>query len=122
MKVGKNVYAVFYRLDGLTAFYDPLHHENPTRLRVMAAIALTLVLLEYLTDYANVFLNENASILLAHNKLDHAIETKGREPPFGPLYNLLQSELQVLCTYLKESMKKGWIQRSTSLAGAPVLF
>jgi hypothetical protein len=122
MKAGKNVYAVFYRLDGSTAFYDPLHHENPTRLRAMAATAPTLALLEYLADYANVFSNENASILPVHNKLDHAIETKDGEPPFRPLYNLSQSELQVLRTYLKESMKKGWIRRSTSLAGAPVLF
>jgi hypothetical protein len=88
----------------------------------MAATASTPVLPKYLADYANVFSNENASILPAHNKLDHAIETKDGEPPFGPLYNLSQSELQVLRTYLEESMKKGWIRRSTSLAGALVLF
>jgi hypothetical protein len=55
----------------------------------MTAIASTLVLLKYLANYANVFSNENASILLVHNKLDHAIKTKDGEPPFGPLYNLL---------------------------------
>ena len=75
----------------------------------MAATVPILVLLEYLAGYADVFSNENASILPAHNKLDHAIETKNGEPPFGPLYNLSQSELQVLRTYLKESIKKGWI-------------
>jgi hypothetical protein len=88
----------------------------------MAAIAPTLVLLKYLVNYTNVFLNENASILLVHNKLNHAIKNENGEPPFRPLYNLLQSELQVLHTYLKESIKKGWIQRSTSLARALVLF
>jgi hypothetical protein len=93
MKASKDVYAVFYRPNGSTTFYTPLHHENPTRLQAMAAIAPTLVLLEYLANYANVFLNENASILLAHNKLDHAIKTKDGEPPFRPLYNLLQSKL-----------------------------
>jgi hypothetical protein len=79
------------------------------RLQAIAAIAPTLVLLEYLTNYINVFLNKNASILLAHNKLNYAIKNKNEEPPFRPLYNLLQNELQVLHIYLKESMKKGWI-------------
>ena len=93
MKAGKDVYAVFYRPNGSTAFYTPSHGENPSRLQAMAAIVSTLVLPKYLTNYANVFSNENASILLAHNKLDHAIETKDGEPPFRPLYNLSQSEL-----------------------------
>jgi hypothetical protein len=122
MKVGKDVYAVFYRPDGSTAFYTPSHGENPARLRAMATTAPTPVLPEYLVDYADVFSNENASMLPAHNKLDHAIETENGEPPFGPLYNLSQSELQVLRTYLEESIKKGWIRRSTSPAGALVLF
>jgi hypothetical protein len=122
MKVGKDIYAIFYHPNGLTAFYTPSHGENPVRLQAMAAIALTLMLLEYLANYANVFLNENASILLAHNKLNHAIETENGEPPFRPLYNLSQSKLQVLCTYLEESTREGWIQRSTSLVGALVLF
>jgi hypothetical protein len=55
----------------------------------MVAIVLTLVLLEYLTNYTNVFLNKNASILLVYNKLNHVIKTKDREPLFRPLYNLL---------------------------------
>jgi hypothetical protein len=122
MKAGKDVYAVFYRPDGSTAFHTPSHGENPVRLQAMAATAPTPVLPEYLADYADVFSNENASILPAHNKLDHAIETENGEPPFGPLYNLSQSELQVLRTYLEESTKKGWIRRSTSPAGALVLF
>jgi hypothetical protein len=73
----------------------------------MAAIVPTLVLLKYLINYANVFLNKNASLLLMYNKLNHTIKIKDKEPPFKPFYNLLQSELQVLHTYLKEGIRKG---------------
>lgn len=82
-----------------------------------------LTLLVYLQDYVDVFSVENASVLLAYSKLDYAIDiTPNTEPLYGPLYNLLQSELAVLQDYLEESTNKGWIWRSTSLVGALVLF
>ena len=89
----------------------------------MAAIGAPTPLLEYLSKYADVFSNENASVLPAHGRWDHAIDVvEGKEPPFSPLYNLSQTELQVLRDYIKDSLKKGWIRRSISPAGAPILF
>jgi hypothetical protein len=29
---------------------------------------------------------------------------EGKEPPYGPLYNLLARELEVLCEYLEDAM------------------
>ena len=52
----------------------------------------------------------------------HAIDLDGGEPPFGSLYNLSASELEVMRTYLDNYSAKGWIRRSTSPAGAPVFF
>lgn len=74
------------------------------------------------TQYADVFDTEKAGVLPAHSKNEHAINLDGNQPPFGPLYNLSTKELEVLRTYLDSSLKKGWIRRSISPAGAPVLF
>ena len=41
---------------------------------------------------------------------------------FGPIYNLSETELQVLKEYIDENLRKRFIQPSTSPFGAPVLF
>ena len=72
--------------------------------------------------YADVFSKEQADELPPHGPQDHAIETNGDQPPFGPLYNLLASKLKVLKEYINDNLRKGFIQPSTSPAGAPILF
>ena len=74
-----------------------------------------------LREYADVFSTEEAGKLPSHEGRDHAIETTS-EPPFGPLYNLSNTELAALRSYLDDALAKGWIQHSTSPAGAPILF
>jgi hypothetical protein len=46
----------------------------------------------------------------------------GKEPPFGPIYNLSQVELAALCGYIDEYLAKKFIQHSKSPTGAPILF
>jgi hypothetical protein len=77
---------------------------------------------EYL-DFADVFSKESASVLPPRRPHDHRIPLEpGATPPFGPLYPLSEAELQVLDEYLKENLSKGYIQPSSSPAGAPILF
>ncbi|EAL22396.1 hypothetical protein CNBB2750 [Cryptococcus deneoformans B-3501A] len=47
---------------------------------------------------------------------------EGKNPPFGPIYNLSETELEALREYLDENLKKGFIRPSESPAGAPILF
>lgn len=75
-----------------------------------------------LRPYSDVFSAESAGMLPENKPSDHAIDTEGKEPPHGPLYNLSGKELEILRDYLKDALAKGWIRRSTSPAGAPVLF
>jgi hypothetical protein len=53
--------------------------------------------------------------------VEHIIETT-KDPPFGPIYNLSEIELASLREYLNKGLDRGWIQHSTSPAGAPILF
>ncbi len=74
-----------------------------------------------LQEYKDVFSTEEAGQLPSHEGRNHAIETTA-EPPFGPLYNLSNTELAALREYLDDALAKGWIRHSTSPAGAPILF
>ena len=76
-----------------------------------------------LDEYRDLFDNDSAAMLPEHRSTDHAIQLKdGKEPPFGPLYNLSQRELEVLREYLQKEVERGRITRSTSPAGAPIIF
>ena len=74
-----------------------------------------------LKEYEDVFSTEEAGRLPSYEGRDHAIETT-TEPPFGPLYNLSNTELAGLRRYLDDALAKRWIQHSTSPEGAPILF
>lgn len=78
--------------------------------------------LEY-QDYADVFDASAAGILPEHHPMEHWIKIEpGAEPPWGPVYPLGEPELETLREYLDSSLEKGWIRRSISPAGAPILF
>jgi hypothetical protein len=74
-------------------------------------------------EYADVALPEKSSGLAPHGEQDLAIELQpGTNPPHQPLYNLSTVELEFLRKYLEEYLQRGWIRRSRSSAGAPILF
>jgi hypothetical protein len=78
--------------------------------------------MQYL-DFKDVFEKKNADILLEHRLYDYAIELQdGPQPPFGPIYNLLQTELAALRKYIDENLSKNFIWHSKSPAGASILF
>ena len=70
-----------------------------------------------------VFSEEKANELLVSSPYDHEIKLEGdRQPPYSPIYPLSTPELHVLREYLHDNLVKGFIQHSTSSAGAPILF
>ena len=70
------------------------------------------------------FLPSDDSSLPPHRgRLDHHIPlVEGAKPVYGPIYNLSETELQVLKNYVEEYLRKGFIRPSTSPFGSPVLF
>jgi Reverse transcriptase (RNA-dependent DNA polymerase) len=73
-------------------------------------------------EFADVFSEAKAVTLPPLGGPEHAIELEGGEPPYGPIYSLLEQELKVLHEYLRDAMERGWIRESNSPAGAPILF
>ena len=75
-------------------------------------------------DFKDVFNPEkDVTKLKRTDGVEHAINLEpSTRPPFRPLYNLSISELKELREYLDLALRHGWIRRSTSEAGAPIIF
>ena len=82
----------------------------------------TLTVPEEFVEFQDQFSKELAKGLATHKDCDHAIDIENNEPPYGPLYNLSNTELVTLRDYLDDALAKGWIRHSVSPAGAPVMF
>ena len=82
----------------------------------------TIMRLKYI-DFEDMASEINAGILALHKAYNHDIVLElGTSPPHWPIYNLSEQELKVLWEYIKTTLNKGWIQPSTSPAGAPIIF
>jgi hypothetical protein len=78
---------------------------------------------ECYSEYQDVTSADLSTELPQHGPQDLAIELEpGANPPYSPLYNLSMIELAALREYINEYLARGWIRRSRSPAGAPILF
>ena len=74
-------------------------------------------------SFLDVFSKKSADTLPPHREYDHPINLEpDTKPPFGPLYNLSELELNALREWIDENLGKGFIRTSKSPAGAPILF
>ena len=75
-------------------------------------------------DFADVFSKISVYILPEHKNHDYAIDLidKAKQPLYGPIYNLSETELAVLQVYIDLHLKTGFIRPSKSLAEASILF
>jgi len=74
-------------------------------------------------EFEDVFENDALKMQSRVVETSHAIDLRlGTVPPFQPLRNLSATELAALRDYLATAEANGWIRRSVSEAGAPILF
>ena len=61
-------------------------------------------------EFADVFSETQANTLAPHRPYDLKIHLdEGTAPPWGPIYSLSQSELQVLRDFIEENLRVGFI-------------
>lgn len=89
-----------------------------------ASISSQPILPPEYADYADVFSEANANVLFKHASHDHAIDliNDTKQPPYGPIYNLSETELATLRAYIDTHLEIGFIRPSKFPAGAPILF
>ncbi len=73
-------------------------------------------------EYIDVFSKSEARQLPDYILIEYTINTGDAESLYKSIYNLLTNELSILRDNLKKLLKKRYIQRLISLAGAPILF
>ncbi len=83
--------------------------------------ATSPLLLEY-REYVDIFSESEARQLSDYILVEYVINTGDTESLYRFIYNLLVNELSIFRDNLEEFLKKGYIQRLTSPAGAPILF
>ena len=76
------------------------------------------------SDFANVFLEKSANILLERIRAnEHVIELeKGKQPSYGLIYSLRPVEHKTLKTYIETNLANSFIKALKSLTDAPILF
>ncbi len=118
-----NVYALI-EVNHLIRELSPIKPNYPTGpTKAIKPIPLLDKLPACLKPYLDVFSPNNANKLAPYRNVDLAIDLlPGKEPPYGLIYPLSQTELAALRDFLEEYLKKGFIRESKSPAGAPILF
>ena len=82
-----------------------------------------ITLPEKYKEFSDVFDKVKANTLPEHRLYDCPIDLQpGKEPPWGPIYNLSPVELETLREYIDENLANGFIRHSRSPAGAPIFF
>ncbi len=83
---------------------------------------LSSILIEYY-EFADLFSKKEVDNLPPHRPYDHMILLEpGKAPPFGPIYKLSPAELEAVCKYIEDNIRKGFLHHSQSLCGAPIVF
>jgi hypothetical protein len=76
-----------------------------------------------IADFADVFECKPVDDLPEHSEFDCTIDLKpGASPKGGKVYKMTSQEDETLRKYLQDSLKKGWIRRSSSSFSAPCFF
>jgi hypothetical protein len=109
---------------------DILHHYDATVISYVASVNPdlakvdpTTIVLEKFQQYIKVLGKELADKLPNHKPYNHVIDLEdGKQLPWGVMYPLNETELQVLGDYLKEMLELGKICLSKSPAAAPIIF
>ncbi|MBW0531927.1 hypothetical protein O181_071642 [Austropuccinia psidii MF-1] len=101
--------------NSLEEFWDEV--EEPEEVKTMMNVVPSAYY-----QYFDVFSKVREEKCPCHHACDHCIELKGSLPPAGVIYSLSSQESDTRRAYISENLEKGFIWKSSSSTGAPVLF
>ena len=83
----------------------------------------TEILAEY-SNFSDIFLLDSVEELPEHTRInDYSINLlNNKQLTYGSIYSLRPMELEILKTYIKVNLDKGFIRPSKSFAATPILF
>lgn len=91
--------------------------------QISAAATKKVGLLKVYKDFEDVFLIENAGYLPLHENYDHAINLiDGKQPPYEPIYSLLEKKFFIFWAYIDKHLANKFIRPSKFPSGAPIPF
>jgi len=74
-------------------------------------------------EFTNVFSKTKAKVLASYHSYDLKINLEeNTQPPVGLIYSLSASEQEILKEFIEKNLNMGFIQPTSSLHSAPVLF
>jgi hypothetical protein len=122
--ISAGAFVAIMRAERMQGYELHLHEIDRDLARdVLMATGPEPTVLEPYRAYAQVFSEADSESMPSHGPQDLAIELHdGKQPPWGPIYNLSEKVLDTLRSYLAVQLKRGWIRPSKSPAGAPVFF
>jgi hypothetical protein len=122
--VSAGAFVAIMRAERTQGYELHLHElDRDTAGDVLMATRPEPTILEPYRAYGQVFSEADLESMPSHGSQDLAIELlDGKPPPWGPIYNLFEKELDTLRSYLEVKLKRGWIKSSKSPVGAPVFF
>jgi hypothetical protein len=83
---------------------------------------MTNILPEY-KEFSDIFVDSDSTMLSIRGLYDYAIDLEpGRAPPFGKLYLILSSELNILKKYLDRLLDIGLVRKSILAVVSSVIF
>ena len=117
----KNVEVVVMHVSSLGSRMT-IHPATKAQLALLLAKKVT-VPTKY-SDFADVFLQKSANILLEQTGLnEHGNKLEeSKQPPYGPIYSLGPVKLETFKTYIKTNLANGFIRALKSPASTPILF
>ena len=96
---------------------------SPSKKNTSENLETEVSLPKELVKFKDVFSESSANKLPPHRTYDCQINlVKDAKLYYGPIYPLNDEETAALKEYIKENIKKGFIRKSKSPAGAPILF
>ncbi len=120
------IQGIYFRISGYIQLYTTLSPKNKDIgylfLDVRLYIVKELEISQEYIDLEEVSNKEAVQTLPNPILVKYKIDIGDKQPPFRPLYNLLENELAILRQYIVDNLQKGQIQPSISLVGALIIF